>query len=181
MKCCEKLLVCCLVMVSIILAPFCVLKTEASPESIEIEELRTQNSDTVLLNDGSFECTIYSENKYYLNSEDWYVKIDNRIVENPVIFDGMKFSYKNTEDSIDVCFQDDNPSILLQDDAGTVALLFSENGRKFTVDRKDDTITYYDSDRNYKISYRCDGRGAAINIGIGEGESGEIWFDISSD
>ena len=180
MKQSTKVLVCCLVLISTILAPFCVLKAEASSEAIEIEELRTQNSDTVLLSDGTFECTIYSENKYYLNSEDWYVEIDNRIVEQPVIYKGTKFTYKNKEDSIDVCFQEDNPSLLLQDDAWAMALLFKGNEQKFDVEYKDDTITYYDNKGEYVISYRCDGRGAAIGVGICEGGTGEIWFDISS-
>lgn len=33
----------------------------------EVSELRERNADTYLLSDGSYECVVYSENKYYKN------------------------------------------------------------------------------------------------------------------
>ena len=181
MKRFAKRMVCCFLLVCIVFAPLGESEAKAVCDSVEVEELRTQNSDTFLLSDGTYECTIYSENKYFLNDEGWYVEIDNQIVEKPVLYGDLKFTYKNREDSVDVCFQEAMPSLLLKTEDWAMALLFNDKDQQFDVIRKGDTITYHSISDEYELSYRCDGRGVSICLGICEGGTGEIWFNVSSD
>ena len=52
----------------------------------ELEDLRTKTSETYLLSDGTRECVVYAENKYYEDAQGKLELIDNSIIET-------KYSY----------------------------------------------------------------------------------------
>ena len=52
----------------------------------EIEGLRTKSSETFLLSDGTYDCVVYSENKYFEDGGGNLVPIDNTVVETRYSF-----------------------------------------------------------------------------------------------
>ena len=60
-----------------------VAETAISGEVTRVREdvsLRTTNSETYLLSDGTYECVVYAEDKYYTDENNTLVRIDNSIV-----------------------------------------------------------------------------------------------------
>ncbi|MBQ2558697.1 MAG: hypothetical protein II553_06765, partial [Lachnospiraceae bacterium] len=49
-------------------------------EEREIVSLRTENSETYLLPDGTYKSVLYSYAKYFLNGDEEYQVIDNSII-----------------------------------------------------------------------------------------------------
>lgn len=47
----------------------------------EVYDLRETNSNTYLLSDGSYECVVYAEDKYYKSESGELIIIDNSIIE----------------------------------------------------------------------------------------------------
>ncbi len=69
----------------------------------EVEALRQTNSETYLLSDGSYECVVYSEDKYYYDSANTLQRIDNSIVAAGAATLGTQ-QYKNAANIFDVTF-----------------------------------------------------------------------------
>lgn len=68
----------------------------------EIEGLRQTNSETYLLSDGSYECVVYAEDKYYWDDRGELKLINNSIVEVDSGKNGS--TYKNAGNRFDVYF-----------------------------------------------------------------------------
>ena len=70
----------------------------------EILELRETNSETFLLDDGTFQCVVYAADKYYYDEDGFLAKIDNTIVEKECIIDGVTYSYQNKASATPMMF-----------------------------------------------------------------------------
>ena len=81
------------------------VKTEATKVK-EIKEYREKNSETYLLSDGTYECIIYADDKYYLDNTGNYSEIDNSIISENQEIDGLEYTYSNRSNSLDVNFMD---------------------------------------------------------------------------
>lgn len=83
-------------------------------EEREIVSLRTENSDTYLLPDGTYKSVLYSYAKYFLNGDEEYQVIDNSII--PTSYDDgiTEYTYENNADDYHVFFADKaTPQILI--------------------------------------------------------------------
>ena len=60
-----------------------------------MDELREPNSDTYLLSDGSYECVVYSEDKYYRNTCGEFSEIDNSIIKSKHSDHRETYAYRN--------------------------------------------------------------------------------------
>lgn len=69
----------------------------------EIVELREPNSDTYLLSDGTYECVIYAEDKYYYDEARTLRLIDNTVKANGTLINTYG-EYKNAANSFDIFF-----------------------------------------------------------------------------
>lgn len=67
----------------------------------EVQSLRETNSETYLLSDGSYECVVYAQDKYYLDDSDTLQLIDHTIKAET---SGLNTTYTNTANSFDVDF-----------------------------------------------------------------------------
>lgn len=99
----------CMLMVIIL----CVASTTVSAELVgtdsssvtrvsEVMGLRETNSETYLMSDGSYQCVIYAEDKYFLDEEYSYQVINNSIVRDSAIKDGLQ--YRNKANAFNVTF-----------------------------------------------------------------------------
>ncbi len=67
----------------------------------EVQSLRETNSETYLLSDGSYECVVYAQDKYYVDDTDTLQLIDNTIKAET---SGLNTTYTNTANIFDVDF-----------------------------------------------------------------------------
>ena len=90
----------------------------------EVETLRETNSETYLLSDGTYECVVYAEDKYYLDNSQSLRLIDNSITRVDATTYTTSGQYKNAANAFDVYFSD----------SGTpeVNIVYNENGISFT-------------------------------------------------
>ena len=90
----------------------------------EVETLRETNSETYLLSDGTYECVVFAEDKYYLDDSQTLQRIDNSIAKIDTATFTTSEQYKNTANAFDVYFSD----------SGTpeVNIVYNENGISFT-------------------------------------------------
>ena len=68
----------------------------------EEESLRTTNSETYLLSDGTYECVVYAGDKYYQDVDNALKRIDNRLMPAETNSRGEITSYKNAANAFDV-------------------------------------------------------------------------------
>lgn len=68
----------------------------------EAVELRTENSETFLLSDGTYQCVVYAEDKYYKDDSNTLSLIDNTIIADTA----SPGHYRNTANDFDVSFSD---------------------------------------------------------------------------
>lgn len=61
----------------------------------EVETLRETNSETYLLSDGTYECVLYAEDKYYLDNSQSLRLIDNSITRVDATTYTTSGQYKN--------------------------------------------------------------------------------------
>lgn len=112
-----KKLVCILLAVAL-----CSMPVMVSAESIgtdapsatrvnEILELREPNAETYLLSDGSYECVVYSRDKYYYDSDKSLKLINNSIIKNNTSSKDI-WAYKNSANNFDVLFSDSNNPVI---------------------------------------------------------------------
>jgi len=69
----------------------------------EIQELRTKNSKTYQLSNGSFKCVVSADSIHYMNSDGEYEDIDSSIIEETT---QQQYRYRNTANSWNVFFSD---------------------------------------------------------------------------
>lgn len=80
----------------------------------EVPELREANSETYLLSDGTLECRVFPEDKYYLNNKGEYIEIDNSIANTKYVFADRLYEYANISGSNKIYFSDTaDPSVLV--------------------------------------------------------------------
>ena len=78
----------------------------------ELEDLRTKTSETYLLSDGTRECVVYAENKYYEDAQGKLELIDNSIIETKYSFNKKEYHYQNAANETAVYFAEDEPAVL---------------------------------------------------------------------
>lgn len=57
--------------------------------------LRESNAETYLLSDGSYECVVYANDKYFRDENGEYVQIENRIIDRETIINDISYDYSN--------------------------------------------------------------------------------------
>lgn len=85
-------------------------------ESKEVLELREKNSETFLLPDGSYECVIYPEDKYFRDETGKLELIDNSIVDADYSFNKQQYAFTNAANSNRVFWAKDKPAVLFARD-----------------------------------------------------------------
>lgn len=79
----------------------------------EVEGLRETNAETYLMSDGTYECVVYAEDKYYWDDSGDLLEINNSIV--PLSTSKVGGPYKNTGNSFDVYFSSaGTPTVTMQ-------------------------------------------------------------------
>ena len=78
----------------------------------ELEDLRTKTSETYLLSDGTRECVVYAENKYYEDAQGKLERIDNSIIETKYSFNKKEYHYQNAANETAVYFAENEPAVL---------------------------------------------------------------------
>lgn len=80
----------------------------------ELTEYRTKNSETFLLSDGTRDCVVYTENKYFEDPTGKLVPIDNSIVETPYTEGEREYRYKNAANDTVFYFAETEPAVLVR-------------------------------------------------------------------
>lgn len=80
--------------------------TQTVTRLYEVETLRETNSETYLLSDGSYECVVYAEDKYYYDDSQSLKRIDNSIAKISTSAYTTRGQYKNAANAFDVYFSD---------------------------------------------------------------------------
>lgn len=79
----------------------------------ELIELRKKNSETYRLSDGTYECIVYADDKYFEDGSGDLVEIDNSIVSEKLEYGSREYGFSNVADSTRVHFAEDEPSVLV--------------------------------------------------------------------
>lgn len=87
----------------------------------EVPELREANADTYLLSDGTYECVIYAEDKYYRDETGELAEINNTIVPEEYKRGPVAYNYANASNSTRVFFSDTQPTVLITSGANELA------------------------------------------------------------
>ncbi len=106
--------------------PFAVSNKANSNDEVsrvkEIAALRESNSETYLLSDGSYECVVFAEDKYYQNAVGEFLQIDNSIVQTAYSDLGILYRFTNFANQNKAYFSDgDSLGIRLQSPSGSIA------------------------------------------------------------
>ena len=96
----------------------------------QLNELRESNSDTYLLSDGSYECVVYADDKYYKDDSGRYVEIDHSIVRMENTNSNKSYAYKNTAGAANAFFAEVEPRVCVE--ANGSSLSFCLNGANRT-------------------------------------------------
>lgn len=87
--------------------------SETTDQAYEVVDLREKNADTYRLPDGSYECVVYAEDKYYEDETGNLSLINNSIVpEKNTLFE-KEYSYTNEANSSRVYFSENEAMILV--------------------------------------------------------------------
>ena len=65
-----------------------------------------------MLSDGTRECVVYVENKYYEDAQGKLERIDNSIIETKYSFNKKEYHYQNAANETAVYFAEDEPAVL---------------------------------------------------------------------
>lgn len=123
------------------------VNADASSDKLEVQDLRTTNSKTYQLCDGSFECVVYSEDIHYIDENGQLADIDCSIVEDK---ENAEYTYTNSANSWNVWFADhltsDN-AILINKSDYSLSYHFLEGNSMASVQRSqilsDEKSEYY--------------------------------------
>jgi len=149
----------------------------------EVSELRDKNSDTFLLSDGSYECVIYGEDKYFLDNDGCFCEINNEVVpiDKPLdlnfLSDGelnlSEYQYVNADNCWKSYFSTATPSIKLQykDEllscrfvpsySSDYSCLINNQGEEFqnVIQYTNNSISYIDKNNNVDLIYSVHNHG----------------------
>ena len=89
----------------------------------EVLELREKNSETYRLEDGSYECVIFAEDKYFEDETGELVEISNTVVPEKHTIAGKEYGFTNEANSNRIYFSENEPSVLVS--TGKQDLAFS--------------------------------------------------------
>lgn len=87
----------------------------------EVAELRECNSDTYALSDGSYQCVVYAEDKYFPDEDGNLIEIDNTLVATDYNTESSNYGYKNSANSFDVYFAENAPSVFITSEESSIA------------------------------------------------------------
>lgn len=88
--------------------------TIIEPEQVgEVLGLREKNSETYRLEDGSYECVVFAENKYFEDETGKLVEISNTVVPEKHTIAGKEYGFTNEANSNRIYFSEDEPSVLV--------------------------------------------------------------------
>lgn len=111
---CMCLLISCIPNVRAVSEPLAEAEPDAEAyRTEEVLELRTENSETYKMSDGTYQCEVYAENKYYLDEKGEYCLIDNTIIPQEHSSGTTTYQYANAASDAKVYFSDEIPSVLL--------------------------------------------------------------------
>lgn len=97
----------------------------------EVYDLRETNSDTYLLSDGSYECVVYAEDKYYKSERGELIIIDNSIIEAGFSYEGKEYAYSNADSDTVFHFSETQPSVLIESAKGMLAYSMIDADKTF--------------------------------------------------
>lgn len=99
--------------------------TEMEPQRVsEVENLRTESSETYLLSDGTYECVVFAEDKYYMTASGEYAEIDNTIVAASQVDAGVAYAYSNAANAIQISFTDNGMAgVLIEKGNSSIAFM----------------------------------------------------------
>jgi hypothetical protein len=125
----------------------------AEPERLGEElELRTKNSETYRLSDGTYECVVFAEDKYYETEAGSLVEIDNSVIASDHVFGGKEYGFTNAANSTHVYFSDNKPSVMISAEKGSVSFeIETDHGVNPSVGGLKDT----ESISGYLLSGEC--------------------------
>ena len=96
--------------------PACANETNPEEEITRIKEeveLREPKADTFLMSDGSYECVVYSCDKYFENDSGKLVEIDNSIVNTELTIGEESYAYVNKANSTMIYFSNSKPAVYI--------------------------------------------------------------------
>ena len=112
-------------LVLLLCQPMLALQSLASAESSgyseepsivrELTELRSTDSSTFLRDDGTYECVIYSEDKFYRNAGGEMTEIDNSIVNTNLTRNSLNYRFANAANDVRFFFADGETSSVSAD------------------------------------------------------------------
>lgn len=125
----------------------------AEPERLGEElELRTKNSETYRLSDGTYECVVFAEDKYYETEAGSLVEIDNSVIASDHVFGGKEYGFTNAANSTHVYFSDNKPSVMISAEKGSISFeIETDHGVNPSVGGLKDT----ESISGYLLSGEC--------------------------
>lgn len=97
----------------------------------EVYDLRETNSNTYLLSDGSYECVVYAEDKYYKSESGELIIIDNSIIEAGFSYEGKEYAYSNADSDTVFHFSETQPSVLIESAKGMLAYSMIDADKTF--------------------------------------------------
>ena len=119
-------------------------------------DLRETNADTYLLSDGSYECVVYADDKYYIDDKGEYTEIDNSIVNEEHAVSDRIYDFANKANSNKMHFSDSTPAVLIE--SKEKSLSFEMLGSLDTNaivggDKTTEPISDFELSGNNRISY----------------------------
>ena len=124
----------------------------------QLEELRSSNSDTYLLSDGSYECVVYAGDKYFRDDSGNYVEIDHSIVAALNTRSGKNYAYKNAAGDVSVYFAANEPAVYVEmNDSSLSFYLSGANHAEAKAGMASEHLSVHEYElfgKNY-ISYEC--------------------------
>lgn len=123
----------------------------------EVEELRETNSNTYLLSDGSYECVVYAEDRYYKDSKGKLIEIDNSIISTNYSGKFDNYEYKNASGNMLSYFSANAPSILVEAEGESVSFRLNDARKTKPVqggDSKYQSLFGYQLSGESSIVYR---------------------------
>ncbi|MBR4435453.1 MAG: DNRLRE domain-containing protein [Clostridia bacterium] len=87
----------------------------------EVSELREKNSDTYVLPNGTYECVVYAEDKYFEDGSGNLIEINNSIIPSKHISHGISYAYANKANDSHIYFAENKPSVLVSSEKHSLA------------------------------------------------------------
>lgn len=96
--------------------------TEVELENLnEVIDLREKNSETYRLEDGSYECVVFAEDKYFEDETGKLVEINNAIVPEKHTIGGKEYGFVNEANSTRAYFSENEPEVLVYSEKNSIS------------------------------------------------------------